>query len=230
MSIGAGVVVVAVCAAIGIVLYVPARLIAKRFVKSNPTSQYSSPVSRFSRSYWIAQGIYIAIILGGFSSEYWAPESAFGKFIATKWGFVVFAAGVLVFPRVLSFVHRKIARRSFESAIDKILALDLVEPWTGSANTDSVLNDNVAYGIELFNDDVTSMQFVVSLLCSCFGMEKTEAFQRMQAIHNNQSCVVGRLSHEEALKLADHIRAQAAKRNFPFRCEVTQCTRTLLPV
>jgi ATP-dependent Clp protease adapter protein ClpS len=222
LNIEAVAIIAAICVVTGIVLYVPGWLIAKRFVKSKPSSPYALPLSRYSRSFWIGQGIYVAIIFAGFSSKYWAPESAFGKFIATGWGLLVFLGIVVAIPRVLNFVRARNARRSFESAIDKVLAFDPVEAWTGGTAFDVSLNDNVAYGIELFNDDVTSMQFVVSLLCNCFGLEKMDAFKRMQAIHNNQSCVVGRLSHENALKLVDHIRGQAAKRNFPFRCEVTQ--------
>jgi len=118
-------------------------------------------------------------------------------------------------------------RRSFESKIKKRVLANPMEPWVGGPICDEALPDDQAYSVELFNDNTTSADFVVSLLCSCFGLQVRAAVNTMIDIHKGQSQKLGRLSQASALDLVRHVRAQAAKYNFPFRCEMVRWSETL---
>ena len=69
----------------------------------------------------------------------------------------------------------------------------------------------------LFNDDYTSMEFVVAVLQTIFRLSPSEATQVMLKVHNQGHGVAGVYTHDvaESKVLAVHERAQSA--GYPLR-------------
>ena len=68
---------------LGIVLYVPAKLLINRGVRSNP-SRY--PVVRLTRLGWLLFIAALLALFGGFSAQHLAPESMLGQFMKVPGG------------------------------------------------------------------------------------------------------------------------------------------------
>jgi ATP-dependent Clp protease adaptor protein ClpS len=74
--------------------------------------------------------------------------------------------------------------------------------------------------LRMHNDDYTTMEFVVHVLRSFFGMGEDEAKQRMLQIHSEGSVVVATLPMEDALGRAVRIFDEAERAEFPLRCSL----------
>jgi ATP-dependent Clp protease adapter protein ClpS len=74
--------------------------------------------------------------------------------------------------------------------------------------------------LRMHNDDFTTMEFVVHVLHSFFGMNEVEAKQRMLQIHSEGSVVVATLPMEDALGRAVRIFDEAERAEFPLRCSL----------
>lgn len=81
--------------ALGILLYVPARIWAKRKLRAEPSGH---PKLRLTKTGWALICSTVFVLITGFSVQYIAPESAFGQFVKTSGGrFLYLAAVVLIF-------------------------------------------------------------------------------------------------------------------------------------
>ena len=76
------------------------------------------------------------------------------------------------------------------------------------------------YRVELLNDDVTSMEFVVELLEQVFDHNGGQAFRTMLAVHQNGSAVCGRYEEAEAQARMDEAVARALTAKFPLALRV----------
>lgn len=72
----------------------------------------------------------------------------------------------------------------------------------------------------MYNDDFTSMDFVVQVLMSVFNKSKETAEQIMNLIHETGSAVVGTYTYDIAVSRANLATALARKNEFPLRVEV----------
>lgn len=71
-----------------------------------------------------------------------------------------------------------------------------------------------------YNDDYTTMEFVVEVLRSVFNKSEEEANNLMLAIHEIGSSVVGSYTYDIAVSKANITRSIARKNGFPLRVEV----------
>lgn len=78
------------------------------------------------------------------------------------------------------------------------------------------------YRVLLHNDDYTTMDFVVSILCDVFKKTMDEAVQIMFAVHNDGvgQCGVYTAEIAETKVALVHSRARAAE--FPLRCSMEE--------
>lgn len=74
--------------------------------------------------------------------------------------------------------------------------------------------------VVMYNDDFTSMDFVVEVLISVFNKSKETAEQLMTNIHNLGSAVVGTYTYDIAVSRANLATSLARKNEFPLRVEV----------
>ena len=74
------------------------------------------------------------------------------------------------------------------------------------------------FKVLLLNDDVTPMEFVVSVLETVFGKTRDEAIKVMLTTHQDGIGVCGVYSAEEAGSLVKQVMAEAAKVQHPLKC------------
>ena len=78
--------------------------------------------------------------------------------------------------------------------------------------------DNFEFGIEIYNDNTTPMEFVVSTLIDNLKIKKNKAIELMLTIHTKGGVIVQLESIEEAKKIAKFITSEAQKQNHTLVC------------
>lgn len=74
--------------------------------------------------------------------------------------------------------------------------------------------------VVFYNDDFTTMDFVVAVLISVFNKSHDEAENIMLQVHENGSSVVGVYTYDIAISRTNLTIQLARKNNFPLRVEV----------
>ncbi len=74
--------------------------------------------------------------------------------------------------------------------------------------------------VVFYNDDFTTMDFVVDILISVFNKSHEEAENIMLQVHENGSSVVGVYTYDIAISRTTLTIQLARKNNFPLRVEV----------
>ena len=75
------------------------------------------------------------------------------------------------------------------------------------------------YKVLIYNDDFTTMEFVVLVLTSVFFKSAEEAEALMLAVHKSGSAVVGIYSYDMAISKVRKATMMAREENFPLRLE-----------
>lgn len=74
--------------------------------------------------------------------------------------------------------------------------------------------------VVFYNDDYTTMDFVVDVLVSVFNYSKEKSEQLMTLVHERGSAVVGTYTYDIAVSRVILTRSIAKKNGFPLRVEV----------
>ena len=74
--------------------------------------------------------------------------------------------------------------------------------------------------VVFYNDDSTTMDFVIDVLMCIFNKTEDEAKNLMMSVHENGSSVVGVYAYDIAFSLSDLTKNIARKNGFPLRVEV----------
>ena len=74
--------------------------------------------------------------------------------------------------------------------------------------------------VVFFNDDFTTMDFVVDVLVSIFNKSHDDAELIMQTVHQKGSAVVGIYTYDIAVSRTNLTKAIAKKKGFPLRVEI----------
>ena len=80
------------------------------------------------------------------------------------------------------------------------------------------LKEPPLYRVVLINDDYTPMEFVVDILESIFGMERTRATQVMLEVHTKGKGVCGIFTHEIAETKVSLVNGYARDNEHPLLC------------
>ena len=78
------------------------------------------------------------------------------------------------------------------------------------------------YRVVLINDDFTPMEFVVDILESRFGMERTRATQVMLEVHTKGKGVCGVFTHEIAETKVAQVMGIAKQQQHPLLCTMEE--------
>lgn len=78
------------------------------------------------------------------------------------------------------------------------------------------------YKVIMFNDDYTTMEFVIEILVSVFDKSYPEAEKIMLDVHQKGRGIAGIYSYDIAVTKARHAMAKAREENFPFRLTVEE--------
>ena len=78
------------------------------------------------------------------------------------------------------------------------------------------------YRVVLINDDYTPMEFVVDILETIFGMERTRATQVMLEVHTKGKGVCGVFNYEIAETKVAQVMGIAQQHQHPLLCEMEE--------
>lgn len=78
------------------------------------------------------------------------------------------------------------------------------------------------YKVILFNDDYTTMDFVVEVLQRFFAVNRERALQIMLKVHNEGSAVCGVYSRDVAETKVVHVTEFAKQHGHPLRCSMEE--------
>lgn len=78
------------------------------------------------------------------------------------------------------------------------------------------------YRVVLINDDFTPMEFVVNVLESIFGMERTRATQVMLEVHTKGKGICGVFSYEIAETKVAQVMNVAKQQQHPLLCTMEE--------
>ena len=76
------------------------------------------------------------------------------------------------------------------------------------------------YKIIMWDDDRTTMDFVVNVLTDCFNKTHEEATSLMMEIHNNGNVIVAVMPLEPAEFKVDQVHTRAKASGFPLKCTI----------
>ena len=76
------------------------------------------------------------------------------------------------------------------------------------------------YKVTIYNDDFTTMEFVVKILVQVFLKSKAEAEKLMLQVHHSDKAVVGIYSYDVAISKARKATNMAREAGFPLRLTV----------
>jgi ATP-dependent Clp protease adapter protein ClpS len=77
-------------------------------------------------------------------------------------------------------------------------------------------------GLEIMNDNLTPMAFVVSVLQNCVGLRETDAIRTMLEIHTKGGALLPVASFEESERIAATVAAEARAKNHPLVCRAVR--------
>lgn len=72
------------------------------------------------------------------------------------------------------------------------------------------------------DDPITTMEFVVEVLRSVFGLSQARAFERMMRIHSTGSALIGVWSETEARRRVQRATSKARAQGFPLTFTLEQ--------
>ena len=82
------------------------------------------------------------------------------------------------------------------------------------------LKEPKRYKVIIYNDDFTTMEFVVMILIQVFLKSEGEANALMLQVHHSDKAVVGIYSYDIAVSKAGKATKMAREQNFPLRLTV----------
>ena len=78
------------------------------------------------------------------------------------------------------------------------------------------------YKVVMYNDDYTSMEFVINILVSVFNKKLLEAEKIMLDVHEKGSGIAGIYSYDIAITKVSTAMAMAKEKGFPFKLTVEE--------
>lgn len=76
------------------------------------------------------------------------------------------------------------------------------------------------YDVVMHNDDITTMEFVVDVLCRVFYKSAENATQLMLDVHTKGAAIVGTYTYDIALSKTYRATEMARAEGFPFRMTI----------
>lgn len=84
------------------------------------------------------------------------------------------------------------------------------------------LKEPKKFNVVMYNDDFTTMEFVVSVLMDIFRKDEFEAERIMMTVHKSGNAVVGTYAYDIAVTRVAKATARAKKEGFPFKITVEE--------
>lgn len=78
------------------------------------------------------------------------------------------------------------------------------------------------YNVVMYNDDFTTMEFVVEVLVDIFNKDEAEAELIMMSVHKSGKAIVGVYSYDIAVTKVSKATKRAKQQGFPFQITVEE--------
>lgn len=88
--------------------------------------------------------------------------------------------------------------------------------------TDNKVKEPKKYNVVMWNDDFTTMDFVVEILVDIFQKDEDTAQALMMGVHQKGKAVVAVYSYDIAMTKVSAATARARQQGFPFRMTVEE--------
>lgn len=88
--------------------------------------------------------------------------------------------------------------------------------------TNSRIKEPRQFAVVMFNDDFTTMEFVVDVLMAVFHKDEVTAQAIMMTVHKNGQAVVGKYPYDIAVTRVNTALSRAKAAGFPFRITVEE--------
>ena len=88
--------------------------------------------------------------------------------------------------------------------------------------TKDMIKEPRQFNVIMFNDDFTTMDFVVNVLVDIFHKDEVTAESIMMKVHKNGQAVVGKYPYDIARTKVDAALLRAKNEGFPFRMSVEE--------
>ena len=88
--------------------------------------------------------------------------------------------------------------------------------------TDTLTREPKQFAVFMLNDDYTTWEFCIRIICSVFQKNVPEADAITNDIHTKGKGLCGIYPYEIAETKAEVVRKQARKEGFPMRCSVEE--------
>ena len=85
---------------------------------------------------------------------------------------------------------------------------------------DSSITPPPKKNVVFYNDDFTTMDFVVEVLVAIYNKSKEDAEKIMKTVHNEGLCVVGTYTYDIAVSRVEVTKSVAKQNGFPLRVEI----------
>lgn len=86
--------------------------------------------------------------------------------------------------------------------------------------------DPPRYAVVFYNDDYTTMEFVMKVLKSYFGKSEEQALQITMSVHKQGKGIAGIYSFEVAETKVYLVTEEARQEGYPFKCELEEVQST----
>jgi len=91
------------------------------------------------------------------------------------------------------------------------------------------ISSDFSHGIEIFNDNSTPAEFVISMLIKHFGLKKTDATTAMLICHSSESILVELDADRDTDEIVKLITSEAQKHGYPLICKLATPNKTFQP-
>ena len=102
-------------------------------------------------------------------------------------------------------------------------------PEAVSLAVDAMLPIEMAYGVEVLNDEHTPMEFVVDILMRYFGMDWNQACETMLKVHKEGTITIGYASRENVERVVNCIASEIQRSGHPLECRLSATRERVVP-
>ncbi len=88
--------------------------------------------------------------------------------------------------------------------------------------THSKIKEPKRYNVVMYNDDFTTMDFVVSILVDIFHLDEATAENVMLTVHRSDKAVIGTYPYDIAVTKVNLALRRAREMDYPFRMTVEE--------
>lgn len=182
----------------------------------------------------ISSGVIANFVIGGTLAIYYHFASSNGLIAITGWASVLI--GILnLFPTHIKKLKLDSDARRFLDILklrketSKSKKYDLSAPNAQVKIKPSSTVNSGKVQLEILNDDLTPMDFVVDTLKTYLNFNDFSAILLTLSIHQDGGAKLGWLDHEVAKMVSEQINNEARIRGFPFHCRVLGTVHESLP-